>query len=244
MNTFTTFVVTKKAVAATLAAATILGGGVAAEASGVTAALTGQSETHASVTGKDKTLDVTASLDANEHASGRLDKAQATINREGGESAGIGAQVSAEARTHRGSMKEFVHNLLGLRASTDAHGSASVNDDEHANVNSDDGAEDAIEAVAEAKAEAKAEANEAADDGPSTAIDAIGSGHVKVTHEANVNAEAGLSKALNAVTSAGSEASGGASSDANANARTTLEGLSASGSATTSTGLRLGLRSR
>lgn len=219
--------ITTKAVAIGLATTAILGGGIAAEASGTTAMMTGRSNAHVAVqSGQEKALDALASLRVDAHAAAGLDRARAAIGLDHpnkrpeatlnvsshataggqgdvGNGASIGTQVNAEARGHTGSLKEFVLNLLGVET---GH---------------------------------RSQTSVAASTGTDTAINAVTDAQTK----ANAEADSGLSIALNAVTSAGSEASEGASSEANLNAQTVLEGqgASASGSATGSTGLRIGL---
>lgn len=239
------FIMTKKAVAIGLAATALVGGGIAAEASGTTTLVTGRGNAHVAVqSDHDRALEALATLEANAHADAGLDRARAAIaadrplvdvtadvsaRADGG--AGIGAQVSAEAQTRKGSMKDFVLGLLGIETGRDAHAKVATN----AHV----GTDNAINAVTDAKA------NAAADAGIATALNAIGHGQADVAANSQVNANAGvgLSTALNAVTSVGAEASGGVSSNANANAQTVLEGLGATAgtSAEGSAGLRLGL---
>ena len=242
MYTFATISMTKKAIAVGLAATAILGGGIAAEASGTTAAIMGRVDARVSAQdGRTKALETLANVDANTHATAGLDKARiavsadrpavdatANVNARASGDAGIGTAVSAEAQTRRGSMKEFILNLLGIETRDDAHASVSANA----------GTDTAINAVTDAKA------NAAAEGGISTALNAIGSGQANASADADTHAAAGLSTALDAVTSAGAEASGGVSSESNLTAESTLEGLAANGAANGSANLRLGLRSR
>lgn len=243
MYTFATIGMTKKALAVGLAATAILSGGVAAEASGTTAAIMSRVEARvAAQDGRAKALETLAHIDANTHATAGLDKARVAVSadrpaidaaadvdaRASGD-AGIGTAVSAEAQTRRGAMKEFVLNLLGIETRGDARASVSANA----------GTDTAINAVTNAKA------NTAAEGGISTALNAIGGNHEADTSaDADTHAAAGLSTALDAVTSAGAEASGGVSSESNLTAQSTLEGLTANGAANGSSNLRLGLRSR
>lgn len=245
MGAFSTVIVTKKAMAAGIATAAILGGGIAAEASGVTASLTGRTtaDAHVSRSGTETALETLATVDARANAEGGLQTArdaiaaaqarkdaridtQARVNAgaEGQHDASVGAQVSVQAQSRLGAMKEFVLNLLGVQTGGNAHVSASVG-----------GTEAALDAVTNAGAAPAAEF------GISTAVNAIGGGQADLSGASgtNVHAAAGLSTALDAVTTQGAEASAGVSADSNLTAQTTLDGIGAglSGSA----GLRLGM---
>ncbi|RJQ08575.1 MAG: hypothetical protein C4558_07740 [Dehalococcoidia bacterium] len=239
--------ITTKAVAVGLAATAILGGGVAAEASGTTAMFTGRTNAEvAAQSDRQHAIETLANIEADTHATAGLDRARAAValDRPSGQAdvdasadASIGAQVSAEARSRVGAMKDFVLELLGVETGHGANASVSAS--------TGAGVDTAINAVTDAKAKA----NAAADGGLSTALSVIGNSRADgtTTAEANTNAEAGLATALEAMMSAGSEASEGTSSEANVNAQATLEGLGASagGSAEGSAGLRLKLsRSR
>lgn len=237
MHALSTVLVTKKAFAVVIASTAILGGGMIAEASQMTAAGTGHASTRvASHAGADTALDAIASIRADIQAGSGLKTALGGITRHGAagqtdvrvdlgaedqHDVSLGARLRAEAHNRIGSMKEFVLGLLGIQTG--------------AQVVVGDGTETARTAVTTTNA------NPASQSGIATAVGAIGSGqsHAALASHAETDATVGLSTALDAITSATTEGSAGA----NLTALSTANGPDGGtgGSTSGSAGLRLGL---
>lgn len=186
LNMISTVIVAKKTLATGLAAGVMLGGAVAAEASGLTSALSGHltadsyvaadaqtdtaietlaaSNAHAQA---DTGLQTAVGAITNTHASMDTD-AQAHVTADVDGSASIGKQVSAEARSRVSAMAEFVLDLLGInvdpRSDTTAGATVAID----ADVKSTPGLETAIEAAVSAGVSEQAETV------ISTALKAIG----------------------------------------------------------------------
>lgn len=194
MHALSTVLVTKQALAVAIAATAILGGGMVAEASQMTAAGTGHAGTHvASHAGADTALDAIASIRADIQVGsglgaalgaphGAAAKTEARLDARTGDQRdpSIGERVRVEAHSRIGSMQQFVLGLLGIQTGAGAQ------------VAVGDGTETARAAVTAANA------NPAAQAGIAAAAGAIGSdqSHAALTPHAATDATVGLSTAL------------------------------------------------
>lgn len=241
LNTISAVIAAKKTLAAGVAAGVILGGGVAAEASGVTSTVSGHftADSHVAANPRtDTAIETLAAINGNAHADVGLQTAmgaiadahanaeadaQAHVAADVDGSASIGEQVSAEARSRVGAMAEFVLDLLGINvdAHSDTTADATVAIGADAGAKSTPGLESATEAVVSADVSEQAEA------GISTALNAIGDAQTGV--QAQIDG-------LSTVVVAGANAGAGGELDASS-----PSGVAAGGSARGSGKLGIGL---
>lgn len=136
MHALSTVLVTKQALAVAIAATAILGGGLVAEASQITAAGAGHAGIRvASQAGADTALDALATIRADVRAGGGLKSALGGITPHGAAAKtearldartgdqrdpSIGERVRVEAHSRIGSMQQFVLGLLGIQTGAGA----------------------------------------------------------------------------------------------------------------------------